>query len=33
MMSQVIQKWYKDSHQPKGWAVFMAQMKKFIEWL
>ena len=33
MMSQVIQKWYKDSHQPKGWAVFMAQMKKVIEWL
>jgi len=33
LSEEVIQKWYKDSHHPKGWTVFMAQMKKFIEWL
>ena len=26
-------KWYKDGHAPKGWTVFMDQMKKFVEWL
>jgi len=30
---EVILKWYKDSHSPKGWSVFMSQMKKFIDWL
>jgi len=30
---EVILKWYKDGHAPKGWNVFMDQMKKFIEWL
>jgi len=30
---EVILKWYKDGHAPKGWTVFMDQMKKFIEWL
>merc|ERR1712088_1295575 len=26
-------KWFKDGHIPKGWTVFMEQMKKFIDWL
>ena len=29
----MILKWYKDAHAPKGWTVFMDQMKKFVEWL
>jgi len=33
LSEEVILKWYKDSHSPKGWSVFMDQMKKFIEWL
>jgi len=33
LSEEVILKWYKDSHHPKGWTVFMDQMKKFIEWL
>jgi len=33
LSEEVILKWYKDSHAPKGWTVFMDQMKKFIEWL
>jgi hypothetical protein len=33
LSEEVILKWYKDSHVPKGWTVFMDQMKKFIEWL
>lgn len=28
-----ILKWYKESHSPRGWSVFMDQMKKFVEWL
>ena len=30
---EVIIKWYKDGHIPKGSTVFMKQMKKFIDWL
>jgi len=33
LSEEVILKWYKDGHVPKGWTVFMDQMKKFIEWL
>jgi hypothetical protein len=33
LSEEVILKWYKDSHSPKGWSVFMSQMKKFIDWL
>jgi len=33
LSEEVILKWYKDSHAPKGWTVFMTQMKKMIEWL
>jgi len=33
LSEEVILKWYKDSHIPKGWSVFMEQMKKFVEWL
>ncbi|XP_023349375.1 protein krasavietz isoform X2 [Eurytemora carolleeae] len=33
LSEEVILKWYKDGHAPKGWTVFMGQMKKFIEWL
>ncbi|XP_062520078.1 eIF5-mimic protein 1-like [Corticium candelabrum] len=28
-----ILKWYKDDHSPKGKSVFLAQMKKMVEWL
>merc|ERR1712156_1117872 len=31
--NQSFLKWYKDGHIPKGWTVFMEQMKKFIDWL
>jgi len=33
LSEEVILRWYKDGHVPKGWTVFMDQMKKFIEWL
>ena len=33
LSEEVILKWYKDGHAPKGWTVFMDQMKKFVEWL
>jgi len=33
LSEEVILKWYKDGHIPKGWTVFMDQMKKFVEWL
>jgi len=33
LSEEVILKWYKDGHAPKGWTVFMDQMKKFIDWL
>jgi hypothetical protein len=33
LSEEVILKWYKDGHAPKGWTVFMEQMKKFVEWL
>jgi len=33
LSEEVILKWYKDAHIPKGWTVFMEQMKKFIDWL
>ena len=33
LSEEVIIKWYKDGHIPKGWTVFMEQMKKFIDWL
>lgn len=29
----VILKWFKDGHSPKGKSVFLEQMKKFVEWL
>jgi len=33
LSEEIILKWYKGGHAPKGWSVFIAQMKKFIEWL
>jgi len=33
LSEEVILKWYKDGHIPKGWTVFMEQMRKFIDWL
>ncbi|KAK3105824.1 hypothetical protein FSP39_006544 [Pinctada imbricata] len=33
LREEVILKWYKDSHSPKGKSVFLEQMKKFVEWL
>merc|ERR1712130_807379 len=33
LSEEEILKWYKDGHAPKGWTVFMDQMKKFVEWL
>merc|ERR1712042_164519 len=33
LSEEVILKWYKDGHVPKGWTVFSDQMKKFIDWL
>lgn len=33
LSEDVIMRWYKDSHSPKGKSVFLEQMKKFIEWL
>lgn len=33
LSEEVVLKWYKDGHVPKGWTVFMDQMKKFVEWL
>jgi len=33
LSEEVILKWYKDGHVPKGWTVFMEQMKKFVDWL
>jgi len=33
LSEEVILKWYKDGHAPKGWTVFMDQMKKFVDWL
>ena len=31
LSEEVILKWYKEGHVPKGWIVFMEQMKKFID--
>lgn len=33
LSEEVILKWYKDGHVPKGWTVYGEQMKKFVEWL
>lgn len=33
LSEDVILKWYRESHSPKGKSVFLDQMKKFIEWL
>jgi len=33
LSEEIIVKWYKDAHSPKGKSVFLEQMKKFIEWL
>jgi len=33
LSEEIILKWYKDAHSPKGRSVFLDQMKKFIEWL
>jgi len=30
---EVIIKWYKSGHSPKGKSVFLEQMKKMVEWL
>lgn len=29
----VILRWYKKDHSPKGKSIFLEQMKKFTEWL
>lgn len=29
----IILRWYKKDHSPKGKSIFLEQMKKFIEWL
>jgi len=33
LSEDAILKWYKEAHSPRGWSVFMDQMKKFVEWL
>jgi hypothetical protein len=33
LSEEVILKWYKDGHVPKGWTVYGEQMKKFVDWL
>jgi len=33
LSEEVILKWYKDGHVPKGWTVYVEQMKKFVDWL
>ena len=33
LSEEIILKWYKDAHAPKGKSVFLEQMKKFVEWL
>lgn len=33
LSEDVILKWFKDSHSPKGKTIFLEQMKKFVEWL
>ncbi|UYV79153.1 BZW2 [Cordylochernes scorpioides] len=33
LSEDVILKWYKEAHSPKGKRVFLDQMKKFTEWL
>ena len=33
LTEQAILKWYSDSHVAKGKSVFLAQMKKIVEWL
>jgi len=33
LSEEVILKWYKDGHVPKGWTVNVEQMKKFVDWL
>ena len=33
LTEQAILKWYNESHIPKGKSVFLAQMKKMVDWL
>jgi len=33
LSEDAVLKWYKEAHSPRGWSVFMDQMKKFVEWL
>ncbi|KAF8784790.1 Basic leucine zipper and W2 domain-containing [Argiope bruennichi] len=33
LSEDVILKWYKESHSPKGKSIFLDQTRKFIEWL
>ena len=33
LSEEIIIKWYKDGHLPKGKSVFLEQMKQFVEWL
>merc|ERR1712137_172805 len=33
LSEDAILKWYKEAHSPRGWSVFMDQMKKFVDWL
>lgn len=33
LSEEAVLKWYKEAHSPRGWSVFMDQMKKFVEWL
>merc|ERR1712088_962873 len=33
LSEEAILKWYKEAHSPRGWSVFMDQMKKFVDWL
>jgi len=33
LSEDAVLKWYKEAHSPRGWSVFMDQMKKFVDWL
>jgi len=33
LSEDVIMKWFKDGHSPKGKTIFLEQLKKFVEWL
>ena len=33
LSEEVILKWYREDHSPKGKMMFLEQMKQFVEWL